>query len=273
MSALASDLFASAGTSSVASLVAVPRVAVQAVDAATGAHDPVPSAQDALGAVLRHPGIWRRSAPVTSARALSSGWRDLDAVLPGGGWPVGALTEVLVEADGLGELGLLMPALAALTRQRRRVVFVAPPYLPYAPALAGQGLDLAQVTQIDCDSAGSASSNGTCSNGAGSNGAGSNGACSNGAWSAEQCLRSGACGAVLLWARSPDYTQLRRWQLAAESGGALGFLFRPAAAMTHASPAALRLRVRGDGDASSVEILKCRGGFDHRDNARFRWRA
>jgi hypothetical protein len=255
MSALASDLFATTGTSGVASRV-VPRVAAQAGDAAMTAALPpsaAPPLQDGLGAVLRHPGIWRRSAPVVNARAMASGWRDLDAVLPGGGWPVGALTEVLVEADGLGELGLLMPALAALTRQRRRVVFVAPPYLPYAPALAGQGLDLAQVTQIDCDSAGSANTDE--------------------AWSAEQCLRSGACGAVLLWARSPDYTQLRRWQLAAESGGALGFLFRPAAAMTHASPAALRLRVRGDGDASSVEILKCRGGFDHRDNARFRWRA
>jgi len=248
MSALASDLFAPVGISAP---VMVPRiVAVDATTAAQLVHsDPTPL-QDGLGAVLRHPGIWRRSAPVTNARALASGWRDLDAVLPGGGWPVGALTEVLVEADGLGELGLLMPALAALTRQRRRVVFVAPPYLPYAPALAGQELDLAQVTQIDSDSAGS-----------------------DGAWSAEQCLRSGACGAVLLWARSPEYTQLRRWQLAAESGGALGFLFRPATAMAHASPAALRLRVRADGDASSIEILKCRGGFDHRDQARFRWRA
>jgi hypothetical protein len=240
--------------------------------------------QDGLGAVLRHPGIWRRNAPVASARALASGWRDLDAVLPGGGWPVGALTELLVEADGLGELGLLMPALAALTRQRRRVVFVTPPYLPYAPALAAQGLDLTQVTQIDSDPADSSGradaartdgtrSDGTRTDGACSDGARSDGARSDGAWSAEQCLRSGACGAVLLWARSPDYTQLRRWQLAAESGGALGFLFRPAAASEHASPAALRLRVHSDGDASGIEILKCRGGFDHRDNARFRWRA
>lgn len=261
MNALATDLFVSAKSSGTVAMAMVPGTAALAVDATSASPMPhtasVPM-QDGLGAVLRHPGIWRRSAPVANARALASGWHDLDAVLPGGGWPVGALTEVLVEADGLGELGLVMPALAALTRQRRRVVFVVPPYLPYAPALAAQGLDLAQVTQIDSDPV---------------DGARSDGASSDGAWSAEQCLRSGACGAVLLWARSPDYTQLRRWQLAAESGGALGFLFRPATAMAHASPAALRLRVRADGDASAIEIIKCRGGFDHRDHARFRWRA
>lgn len=253
MSALASDLFASAAarTASTAAHATTP-------DSALGMASPTAllgaeSSPGRLGEVLRHPGVWRRSAPVATARALASGWSDLDAVLPGGGWPAGALTEILVEADGLGELGLLMPTLAALTRQRRRVVFVAPPYLPYAPALAAQGLDLAQVTQID--------------------GAPSDGARADGAWSAEQCLRSGACGAVLLWARTPDYTQLRRWQLAAESGGALGFLFRPANAATQASPAALRLLVRAENDATGIEVVKCRGGFDHRASPRFRWRA
>lgn len=215
---------------------------------------PFPLASDApvagggVGELLRHPGIWRRSAPVTNARALASGWRELDSVLPGGGWPLGALSEILIENDGLGELGLVMPALAALTQRRRRVAFVAPPYVPYAPALAAQGIDLNYVTQIDAEGPDST-------------------------WSAEQCLRSGACGAVLLWAKSPDYTQLRRWQLAAESGGALGFLFRGDGAAHQASPAALRVLLRAEGESTGIEILKCRGGFDNRANTRFRWRA
>ena len=43
------------------------------------------------------------------------GFAALDRYLPGGGWPLGPLIEVFVERYGVGELSLLMPALAALT--------------------------------------------------------------------------------------------------------------------------------------------------------------
>ena len=86
---------------------------------------------NALDAVLQHPGIWRRSASAPAhVRALSTGLADLDAQLPGGGWPCGALSEILFEYDGFGELSLVMPALAELTRRRQYVVFVTPPYIP-----------------------------------------------------------------------------------------------------------------------------------------------
>src|SRR5690349_20954177 len=111
-------------------------------------------APSALDAVLKHPGIWRRSgASLHQARAVPTGLAELDAQLPGGGWPCGALSEILFEYDGLGELALLMPALAKLTQAGQRVVFVAPPYIPYAPALAAQGLDLRYVVQIDARAA------------------------------------------------------------------------------------------------------------------------
>ena len=152
------------------------------------------------------------------------------------------------EYDGLGELALLMPALAELTRRRQRVVFVAPPYIPYAPALDAHGLDLRYVVQLQ-----------TTAN--------------EGAWSAEQCLRSGSCGAVLGWLHEADYTQLRRLQLAAESGDALAFLFRPARAAGKASPAALRLQLHADAAQVDIEILKCRGNIDPRSSTRLRWRA
>jgi hypothetical protein len=203
----------------------------------------------ALEAVLQHPGIWRRSASAQPhVRALATGLAELDAILPGGGWPCGALTEILFEYDGIGELALLMPALAQITQRGQRVVFVAPPYIPYAPALEAAGLDLRQVVQIQAPP-------------------------NDGAWSAEQCLRSGSCGAVLSWLETADYTQLRRLQLAAESGDALAFLFRPARAASKTSPAALRLQLHNDKHQTDIEILKCRGNLDRRRPTRLRWRA
>lgn len=204
-------------------------------------------AEESLQQLLKHPGIWRRASLAQHrVRALSTGLIELDALLPGAGWPLGALSEILFDADGIGELALLMPALAALTQRQQRVVFVAPPYIPYAPALAACGLDLRHVVQIDA-------------------GAGK------GAWSAEQCLRSGSCGAVLGWLDQADYTQLRRLQLAAESGDALAFLFRPARAAAKTSPAALRLHLHAAGDELAIEILKCRGNLEQR-NTRLRCR-
>jgi hypothetical protein len=121
---------------------------------------------DALADVLRHPGIWRRgSKPASSSTALSTGFAELDAMLPGGGWPRGALSEILIDEDGLGECSLVLPALAALTQARRRVALIAPPYVPYAPAMVEAGIDLAQLVHID---AGAADTH----------------------WTAEQCLRA-----------------------------------------------------------------------------------
>ncbi len=217
------------------------------------------SAQDlpsaALADVLRHPGIWRRGASVAAnVRTQPSGHAALDALLPGGGWPLGALIEILVENDGIGELGLIMPALAALTRARRRVALIAPPYIPYPPALEAAGIDLDQLVRIDA-------------------GAGDT------HWSAEQCLRAGCCAAIVHWLPKVDYKQLRRLQLASESGDALAFLLRPSGAADQASPAPLRLLVSSSGASTSsgtstcVEILKCRGSMNHRRETRIALRA
>jgi hypothetical protein len=194
-----------------------------------------PRNESALAEVLRHPGIWRRgNAPRVTADIEPTGLASLDAELPGGGWPRGALSEILIESDGIGECSLLLPALAALTQAKKRVVFVAPPYVPYAPALVAAGIDLAQVVHIE---AGRADTH----------------------WTAEQCLRAGCCGAVLNWMPDTDYRQLRRLQLAAETGAAIGFVFRPLAAARETSPAALRLKVAMSEKGPRIEILKCRG--------------
>ncbi|MBZ0222117.1 MAG: translesion DNA synthesis-associated protein ImuA [Dokdonella sp.] len=224
---------------------AVPATCFEPVDAASASWPAAPtpnatnpaSARDeaALTDLLRHPGIWRRrSAPAATIATQPSGHAALDALLPGGGWPQGALCELLVEHDGLGECSLLLPTLAALTQARRRVVLVAPPWIAYAPALAAAGIDLRQLVQLD------ASSNNTH-------------------WSIEQCLRSGCCGAVLGWLPRTDYRELRRLQLAAETGGTLGFMFRPLAAADSASPSTLRLRIGTVQGEPQLELLKCRG--------------
>lgn len=191
--------------------------------------------ESVLVEALRHPRVWGRGAAAQNrVDALATGCAALDAELPGGGWPRGALSEILVEQDGIGEFGLVVPVLAALTQARQRVVLIAPPYVPYAPVLVEAGVDLKHLVQIDAGAV-------------------------DAYWTAEQCLRAGCCGAVLNWLPTADYRQLRRLQLAAETGAALAFVFRPAGALTQASPAALRLRVSLDGDATAIDILKCRG--------------
>jgi hypothetical protein len=202
-----------------------------------------------LGEVLNHPGIWRRNGNAGVApRTQSTGNRELDAALPGGGWPIGALTEILVEQDGIGEMSLVMPALAALSQQRKRIAMIAPPYIPYAPALVAAGLNLDQFVQIDSQTQDTH-------------------------WSAEQCLRAGCCSAVLHWLPSADYRQLRRLQLAAESGDALAFFFRPIGVAQQSSPAALRLLVSADNSGTSIEILKCRGNFETGRERQLRFQA
>lgn len=191
----------------------------------------------ALDGVLRDPRVWRGRGQEGPARAPQpSGFAALDAALPQGGWPPAALTEILLAADGLGEWSLLLPTLAALTQAGRAVVAVAPPYRPYLPALQARGLRAAQFHVVEAPPA-------------------------EALWAMEQCLRSGACGAVLGWPLHADDRALRRLQLAAETGGTQAFAFRPLGAARNASPAALRLALDADAHGPRLRVLKCRGGI------------
>lgn len=188
----------------------------------------------ALTALLDGGRVWRGAA-AARVRATPTGFAALDARLPGGGWPQGALSEVLFEQPGSGELSLALPLLARLTQSGQRVALIAPPFIPYAPALAQAGVELTRV--LVAEPAESASA----------------------LWAAEQLLRAGA-GAVLAWSRSADLQALRRLQLAAESADNLALLYRPARAAPGFSPTALRLRVWRKHGLPRVDILKCRGG-------------
>lgn len=154
--------------------------------------------------------------------------------MPAGGWPDAALTEVLVPAEGIGELQLLWPTVARLTRSGERVVLVAPPHVPYAPAWQAAGVVLQRLAIIAASGR-------------------------DALWAAEQCLRSGSCGAVLCWLPEADDRALRRLQVAAETGQTLAFAYRPASAALNPSPAALRIAL--DARPAQMRILKCRGGM------------
>jgi len=89
------------------------------------------------------PGVWRAGEMDRAVPAgIPSGHARLDMELPGGGWPRGALTEILHDGAGLGEVSLLLPALKAVADEGRAVAWINPPHLPYAPALASAGIAL-----------------------------------------------------------------------------------------------------------------------------------
>ncbi|MDH1440523.1 translesion DNA synthesis-associated protein ImuA [Pseudomonas sp. GD03721] len=189
----------------------------------------------ALDRLLDARRIWRGQAVASpSTSRHPTGHAELDATLPGGGWPDSALSELLVAATGIGELRLLWPTLARLTAASERVVLVGPPHLPYPQAWLAAGIDLRHLAIVRASGR-------------------------EALWAAEQCLRSGSCGAVLCWPRQVNDRALRRLQVAAETGQTLAFAYRPLEEAVNPSPAALRLAV--DTRPAQLRVLKCRGGL------------
>src|SRR5512133_3562954 len=104
----------------------------------------------AIADILARPDIWRGDRFAAPLPVLASGFPALDAELPGGGWPRGALSELLVDAAGIGELQLLMPALCAADGQ---LLLIGTPYPLHAPAWAAAGIDLSRLALVEaaCD--------------------------------------------------------------------------------------------------------------------------
>lgn len=189
----------------------------------------------ALDRLLDARRVWRGQAIASpSPSPHPTGHAELDAALPGGGWPDSALSEILITSTGIGELRLLWPTLARLTATGERVVLVGPPHLPYPQAWLSANVDLRHLAIIQATGR-------------------------DALWAAEQCLRSGSCGAVLCWPRQADDRALRRLQVAAETGQTLAFSYRPLEEAVNPSPAALRLAV--DAHPAQLRVLKCRGGL------------
>jgi len=182
--------------------------------------------------ILRQHPIWRGGPPSAFSPSVPSTYPELDQALPGGGWPTGALTEILAGQEGIGELALVLPAAAALSWAGKRIVWLSPPHLPYAPALAAAGVDLAQLALVRASRRRDAF------------------------WAAEQILRSKACHALFGWFPRAGYEELRRLAVAAEGSPAWVALVRPREAERESSPAALRLALEEEG---VLRIVKRRG--------------
>lgn len=188
----------------------------------------------ALDDLLQQRRVWKAQPTPLPPSAQPTGYAALDALLPTGGWPESALSEILMASEGVGELQLLWPTLARLTRSAERVVLVAPPHVPYPQAWQTAGVDLRWLVIIQASGR-------------------------DALWATEQCLRSGSCGAVLCWPRRADDRALRRLQVAAETGQTLAFAYRPLQEAINPSPAALRIAV--DARPAQLRVLKCRGGL------------
>ncbi len=206
-----------------------------------------------------HGALWRthRLSRPSSGTITTTGFPTLDAELPGSGWPHRALTELLVPHPGLGELRLLVPALAriagagdAAESSGRCVMLFDPPAALCGWALAQLGVDAQQLFVVYGRE-------------------GTRGAAhlrrllpsADLLWALEQALKSGHVGAVLAWLpQRLKADSLRRLQLAAQAHEGPVFLFREVEARSKPSAAPLRLLLQGAGiDRLSVRVFKRRG--------------
>lgn len=194
----------------------------------------LPLSQAALSPLLESRRVWHGRARPATVDGIPSGWPALDEALPQGGWPAHALSEILLPADGVGELELVLPALGRLATYERPALVVAPPYLPGVAGWSARGVDMRHVLVVRA-------------------------AGTDALWAMEQGLRSAACGAVLGWPGEADDRALRRLQVAADTGHTPGFLFRDRRHVAHASPAALRLELETQ-PQPQWRVRKCRGG-------------
>lgn len=191
------------------------------------------------GMVWRGDDLLQPAGPV-----LPSGHAALDAQLPGGGWPLDALIELVPGAGAPAIWPLVLPALAhqltPTVQARARagaacVVLVNPPHAPFLPALAAQGLP---PERLLCLRAATPRLQ---------------------LWAAEQALRCADVVAVLAWLPQARDDALRRLQLTGNDRARLLFVVRPAEAGAHGSPARLRLRLEATDTGLHVHLLKRRG--------------
>jgi protein ImuA len=180
--------------------------------------------------------VWRgRELAQAQERTVATGHAALDAQLPGGGWPLGHLVEVLQREAQQHVWQLVGPGLAATMRQLRApAVLVHPPYLPFGPALRAQDIVPEQLLCVHADKPAAR------------------------LWAAEQALRCADVSAVLAWLPQARSEELRRLHLCANEGEKLLVVFRPLVVRAQSSPARLRLAVEG-GETLQVQVLKRRG--------------
>lgn len=189
--------------------------------------------RSSLAAAFSLPNVWRApELACAGERVVATGHAALDAQLPGGGWPVGNLIEILQRRAGRHAWQLLLPALAA--GEAGPVVLVNAPHLPFGPALNAQGLAPSRLLKVQAPHAQAA------------------------LWASEQALRCADVAAVMAWLPRCRGADLRRLHLAASQNGKLLFVFRGVEARGESSPARVRIELE-ESEELRVRILKRRG--------------
>lgn len=194
----------------------------------------MPAAPALLADLPQH--VWRgQELARGQEKTVPTGHALLDAQLPGGGWPLGSLVEVLQAQAGQHAWQLAGPGLAqAMRGGSEPAVLVHPPYQPFGPALRAQGIVPERLLCVHADKFAAR------------------------LWAAEQALRCADVAAVLAWLPQARAEDLRRLHLCAQAGEKLLVVFRGLQARDHSSPARVRLLVEGV-ERMEVRILKRRG--------------
>lgn len=183
-----------------------------------------------------HKNVWKadqmgkEDMPVCASAHLA-----LDAQLPGNGWPVGGIVEVLQTQPEDHVWRLLLPALGKAVREHAGpVVLINAPREPFGPGLKAHGLPAERLLSIHAEKAPAR------------------------VWATEQALRCAEVAAVLAWLPQVKSAELRRLHVASSQQERMFFVFRPLHVQAEASPARLRVMVEGN-EALKVHILKRRG--------------
>ena len=102
----------------------------------------------ALDTLFHRRQVWKGQPQGLPPSQQPTGHAALDQALPTGGWPEAALSEILLAAEGVGELQLIWPTLARLSAAGERIVLVAPPHIPYPAAWQAAGVELDQMSIV-----------------------------------------------------------------------------------------------------------------------------
>ncbi|MBO66746.1 MAG: SOS cell division inhibitor SulA [Acidiferrobacteraceae bacterium] len=166
---------------------------------------------------------------------LPTGYTELDQYLPGGGWPLGTLIEILIRRMEEVPLWLIIPALQQLNNDSRWQAWISPIHIPYAPALMSAGIDLSKVLILNPPTHKDV------------------------VWTIEQCLSSGVCSAVIFWLQTLTNKNSRRFKLAAKHGDSWGICFCLLDHAQHETVSSLKLSYRPTRHGADINILRCTG--------------
>ena len=184
---------------------------------------------------------------------LGTGFTVIDHSLPWQGWPVGAMTEIMTEGTGRGELSLLLPAMARCSVAKRQIVCIGAPHPIFAASLEQAGIDTTRVTQVHASASERRAARGPTARGPTLRGP------LDVLWSAEQTLKSGTAGMVMVWTHQCAPDALRRLNLAVLNRDTVMIHFRDRESLTQASPAWVRLTLTADARSVYLHVIKCRG--------------